>query len=73
MTDAERLRREYERLFGPGLTDAERAERRRRWVAALREAWDRLSAEARVREEIGALRAWVRARTRRGGRRARAR
>lgn len=47
MTDAERLRREYERLFEPGLTDAERAERRRRWVAVLREAWDRLSPEDR--------------------------
>lgn len=43
MTDAERLRREFGRLFDPQASDTELAERRRRWVAALHEAWDRLS------------------------------
>ena len=47
MTDAERLRQEYERLFESGISEAERAERRRRWVVALREAWDRLTVDER--------------------------
>lgn len=58
MTDAERLRREFGRLFDPGVSDAELAERRRRWVSDLRESWPRMSEAERM--EMGDLREFLR-------------